>query len=143
MRTEAPVLIASDPIISELIENRAPLIISNWEDRPRGSYVGGEDMQSLIAVPLIARNQVIGMLTVSTNRGDYHQEEALIVNAFGDHAAVAIQNARLFQRTQASLAKTETLYQVAQSVIAGSTLAETLQNVVDGVSVASPPTASR
>lgn len=136
--TETSAIIGSDPIISELIENRAPLIVSDWEDRSRGGYVGGEDVKSLIAVPLIARNQVIGMLTVSSNEADYHREEALIVDAFGDHAAVAIQNARLFQRTQASLAKTETLYQVAQSVIAGSTLAETLQNVVDGVGEAIP-----
>lgn len=138
MRTEAPVLIASDPTIAELVEDRAPLIVSSWEDRPRGEYVGGEDVESFIGVPLIARNRVIGMLTVSTNQGQYRLEEALIVDAFGDHAAVAIQNARLFQRTQASLAKTETLYQVAQSVIAGSTLTETLQNVVDGVGVAIP-----
>jgi diguanylate cyclase (GGDEF)-like protein len=138
MRTEAPVLIASDPTIAELVEDRAPLIVSSWEDRPRGEYVGGEDVESFIGVPLIARNRVIGMLTVSTNQGHYRLEEALIVDAFGDHAAVAIQNARLFQRTQASLAKTETLYQVAQSVIAGSTLTETLQNVVDGVGVAIP-----
>ncbi|MEE9473689.1 MAG: diguanylate cyclase [Acidimicrobiia bacterium] len=138
MRTEAPVPIASDPTIAELVEDRAPLIVSSWEDRPRGEYVGGEDVESFIGVPLIARNRVIGMLTVSTNQGHYRLEEALIVDAFGDHAAVAIQNARLFQRTQASLAKTETLYQVAQSVIAGSTLTETLQNVVDGVGVAIP-----
>lgn len=136
--TEMVVPISSDPTIAELIETRAPLIVSNWDDRPRGSYVGGKDVQSLIGVPLIARNQVIGMLTVSTYEGDYRLEEALIVDAFGDHAAVAIQNARLFQRTQASLAKTETLYQIAQSVIAGSTLAETLQNVVDGVGTAIP-----
>ena len=138
MRTEAPVPIASDPTLAELVEDRAPLIVSSWEDRPRGEYVGGEDVESFIAVPLIARNRVIGMLTVSTNQGHYRLEEALIVDAFGDHAAVAIQNARLFQRTQASLAKTETLYQVAQAVIAGSTLTETLQNVVDGVGVAIP-----
>ncbi len=135
---DTPLHIASDPTISELIETRAPLIVSNWDDGPRGAYVGGDHIKSLIGVPLIARNQVIGMLTVSTTHGDYRLEEALIVDAFGDHAAVAIQNARLFQRTQASLAKTETLYQVAQSVIAGSTLAETLQNVVDGVGVAIP-----
>ena len=138
MRTEAPVPIASDPTLAELVEDRAPLIVSSWEDRPRGEYVGGEDVESFIGVPLIARNRVIGMLTVSTNQGHYRLEEALIVDAFGDHAAVAIQNARLFQRTQASLAKTETLYQVAQAVIAGSTLTETLQNVVDGVGVAIP-----
>ena len=138
MWTEAPVPIASDPTIAELVEDRAPLIVSSWEDRPRGEYVGGEDVESFIGVPLIARNRVIGMLTVSTNQGHYRLEEALIVDAFGDHAAVAIQNARLFQRTQASLAKTETLYRVAQSVIAGSTLTETLQNVVDGVGVAIP-----
>ena len=95
-------------------------------------------MRSFIGVPLMARNRVIGALTVASHETSYRLEEAMIVDAFGDHAAVAIQNARLFQRTQATLAKTETLYRVAQNLIEGSSLEQTLQSVVDGVAEALP-----
>jgi len=130
--------ITHDPIITELIEGTAPVIVSNGEERATGIYVGDEPMRSFIGVPLLARNRVIGALTVASNETSYRLEEAMIVDAFGDHAAVAIQNARLFQRTQATLAKTETLYRVAQNLIEGSTLEQTLQSVVDGVAEALP-----
>ena len=123
--------ITHDPIISELIE-------SDGDERATGIYVGDEPMKSFIGVPLLARNRVIGALTVASHETGYRLEEAMIVDAFGDHAAVAIQNARLFQRTQATLAKTETLYRVAQTLIEGSSLEQTLQSVVDGVAEALP-----
>jgi diguanylate cyclase (GGDEF)-like protein len=130
--------ITHDPIITELIEGTAPVIVSNGEERATGIYVGDEPMRSFIGVPLLARNRVIGALTVASHETSYRLEEAMIVDAFGDHAAVAIQNARLFQRTQATLAKTETLYRVAQNLIEGSSLEQTLQSVVDGVAEALP-----
>jgi diguanylate cyclase (GGDEF)-like protein len=133
--------IADDPMIAELVNGTAPVILSDASERADAAYVGDEPMRSFIGVPLMARNRVIGLLTVASRDTGYTLEEAMIVDAFGDHAAVAIQNARLFQRTQASLAKTETLYRVAQNLIEGSSLEQTLQAVVDGVATAIPATA--
>lgn len=132
--------ITDDPIIAELVTGTAPVIVSDAAEEATGIYVGDGPMRSFIGVPLIARNRVIGLLTVASRESAYTLEEAMIVDAFGDHAAVAIQNARLFQRTQASLAKTETLYRVAQNLIEGSSLDQTLQAVVDGVATAIPAT---
>ncbi len=137
---QSAISITDDPIIAELVEGTAPVIISDGEARATGIYVGDTPMRSFIGVPLLARNRVIGLLTVASKDAAYSLEEAMIVDAFGDHAAVAIQNARLFQRTQATLAKTETLYQVAQNLIEGSSLEQTLQSVVDGVADAIPAT---
>ena len=137
---QAAFSITEDPIIAELVEGTAPVVLSDASERADGIYVGDEPMRSFIGVPLIARNRVIGLLTVASRQAAYTLEEAMIVDAFGDHAAVAIQNARLFQRTQASLAKTETLYRVAQNLIEGSSLDQTLQAVVDGVATAIPAT---
>lgn len=135
---QSAISITEDPIIAQLVEGSAPIIIS--DERTVGIYVGDSAMRSFIGVPLMARNRVIGLLTVASRDGVYSREEATIADAFGDHAAVAIQNARLFQRTQATLAKTETLYRVAQSLIEGSTLEQTLQAVVDGAADAIPAT---
>lgn len=127
-----------DPIIAELVAGESPVIVSDGDSLAAGAYVGESPMRGFIGVPLMARNRVIGLLTVASKDAGYSLEEAVIVDAFGDHAAVAIQNARLFQRTQATLAKTETLYRVAQNLIEGSSLDQTLQSVVDGVADALP-----
>ncbi|MBT8215358.1 MAG: diguanylate cyclase [Acidimicrobiia bacterium] len=137
---QSAISVTEDPIIAELVKGTAPVIMSDGAQQAVGIYVGDEPMRSFIGVPLVARNRVIGLLTVASRDTAYSLEEAMIVDAFGDHAAVAIQNARLFQRTQASLAKTETLYRVAQNLIEGSTLEHTLQAVVDGVATAIPAT---
>lgn len=137
---QSAISITDDPVIAELVKGTAPVIVGDAAEQATGIYVGDEPMRSFIGVPLIARNRVIGLLTVASRASAYSLEEAMIVDAFGDHAAVAIQNARLFQRTQASLAKTETLYRVAQNLIEGSSLDQTLQTVVDGVATAIPAT---
>lgn len=134
-----PLDLAADPVLGELVATSDPKIIEDWPAHLVRPFYVSEATRSFIAVPLVARNRVIGVFTVGhTEPSAYTLEEALIVDAFADHAAVAIQNARLFKRTQASLAKSETLYRVAQSLIVGSTLAETLQIVVDGVAEALP-----
>src|SRR5207244_6104675 len=57
------------------------------------------------------------------------EEELQFLNAVATHAALAIDNARLFQQTQARLRETETLLTVSQAVSATLDPTETMRRV--------------
>ena len=52
-------------------------------------------------MPLISGDKLIGVLRVDHEEPDHFTEEhARLAKAFADQAAVAIQNARLYEQTQ-------------------------------------------
>jgi GAF domain-containing protein/CheY-like chemotaxis protein/anti-sigma regulatory factor (Ser/Thr protein kinase) len=80
-----------------------------------------EGYRSVAAVPLIARGKVLGTLVLGGVTGRVFTDEELgLLATFADQAALAIQNADLFEETQQRLTQMETLLSVSQTV--GSTL---------------------
>jgi GAF domain-containing protein len=62
------------------------------------------EMQSEIAVPLIANGRIIGGMDVqSTQEAAFGKEEINILQGISNQVAIALENARLFQETQKSL----------------------------------------
>jgi diguanylate cyclase (GGDEF)-like protein/PAS domain S-box-containing protein len=58
-------------------------------------------IQSWLGVPLIIHDEVIGMLTLDSYEADhFHDDHIRLASAFADHVAVAIENARLFEKVQ-------------------------------------------
>jgi len=56
-------------------------------------------IRSLILVPLISHDQVLGVLTAySSQPNKFTQSDVQLASALGNQAAAAIENARLFQR---------------------------------------------
>jgi signal transduction histidine kinase len=56
--------------------------------------------RSLLAVPLVAGGKLIGVLEVlNKHSGEFEFIDLEVIQALGDHAAIAIQNARLFQQS--------------------------------------------
>lgn len=71
---------------------------------------------SAIVAPLRVQNRVLGLLTLAhSNAGQYGQEALLITTAFANQAAIAIENARLFQMAQEEAQINSALLQVAQA----------------------------
>jgi len=67
--------------------------------------------RSEMALPLGVRGEVIGVLDVqSTEPGAFSDEDVATLQTMADQLAVAIENARLFEQTQASLREVEALY---------------------------------
>ncbi len=131
--------VSDDPILKEIVDTQGHVVIHGLEAEKSPPYAGGEYVEHFISMPLVSRNRVIGVLAVSRNRGEpFDLEELIVLDAFSVQGSVAIQNARLFQSTQESLAKTETLYQTAQALIAFDSLTEMLQTVVDGAARSIP-----
>ncbi|GAB4527138.1 MAG: hypothetical protein Fur0018_12660 [Anaerolineales bacterium] len=77
------------------------------------------DTRSELALPLMARGQVIGAISIQSElENAFTQEDIAVLQTMADQVAVAIQNARLFNQTQQTLAEQETLYQASADLTA-------------------------
>ena len=90
--------VSDDLISKQIIETRQPLILNNPSDNPHfNNYGKNELIKSWLGVPLIARNMVIGLLTLDSNTPNtYKEREMQIALTLASQIAVAIENARLF-----------------------------------------------
>jgi PAS domain S-box-containing protein len=99
--------------------SRKPYIIGDlWEETPwirSLQELAGEELQqfyrdirSWMGVPLIARDQLIGILRLDHTQPNFYTEErAHLVMAFADQAAIAIENARLYEQAHSLAALQE------------------------------------
>lgn len=66
--------------------------------------VSGEDLRAILGVPLILSETVIGVLFVSNRHTrPFSAEEVNLLQSLAAHAAIVIENARLFEQTQQAL----------------------------------------
>lgn len=87
-------------------------------------------IRSWIGVPLIVKGQVIGVLTLSYSEPDrYSRQDADLVMALAHQAAVAIENAQLYEKTRRRLAEIESLQRVTTALLQKLTLEEVLEIV--------------
>jgi signal transduction histidine kinase len=73
--------------------------------------------RSLLSVPLLVRGEAIGVLTIS-NLSDraFEESDAEVLSLFADQAAVAIENAELFEEAQAQITEMEIINRVSSVV---------------------------
>ncbi len=69
------------------------------------------DTRSEMALPLTARNKIVGVLDLQSKKpGAFTEAELNTLSILADQVAIAIENVRLFQQTQVALADAEALY---------------------------------
>ena len=74
------------------------------------------DTRSELCIPLIAGDQLLGVLNVqSTELNAFGESDVQVLQTLADQLSVAIQNADLFQRTQTNLREVSALYQQVTS----------------------------
>ncbi len=93
----------SGSIAGWIISNRQPVILNEAQKDPRHYDNIGKITQietaSLLGVPLLRKNRVVGVLEAINKRsGEFTEEDQDLLLALGAQAAIAIENARLFQQ---------------------------------------------
>ena len=93
-----------DSIAGWIVTHGEPIIIDDTQNDPRHfSQVGkatNVTTTSLLGVPLVAKDKVIGALeAINKISGNFTQDDQEILMDLGAQAAVAIENARLFQQS--------------------------------------------
>ncbi|WP_198010164.1 GAF domain-containing protein, partial [Saccharomonospora halophila] len=68
--------------------------------------VGDEGLVAILGVPLTLGERIIGVLFASERRArEFSPDEVALLSSFADHAAIAIDNARLIEESTAALAE--------------------------------------
>lgn len=104
--------IVSWSVINMVAESGEPLLTVDAgadEQFSHSESIAGFSLLSILAVPLIARDEVIGV-AYCDNRimaGLFKENELGLLTSFGQQAAVAIENARLFEDIRAQMALIE------------------------------------
>ncbi len=95
--------------VQEVIEDKRPLIISDTHNDPRWMRrAGSETIRCWLGIPLVVQNRIIGMMNLSNGIPGYYTERHVqVASAFAAHAAIAIENARLFTQAQNELTERE------------------------------------
>jgi signal transduction histidine kinase len=107
-------------LVGEVATTGQPVIVNDVKNDPRWAgelSKGTFKTNNVLAVPLITQDRVIGVLEVLNKRdGGFSPDEVSLLTTFAGQAAVAIENARLFQLTDLQLSQRlrelETLEQI-------------------------------
>lgn len=119
------VLAPGEGIAGRVAQHGSTITVDDAHADPRHSGLGDHKLQfpihSLMAVPLRVRNKTIGVLElVNHQRGHFSGNDRVLAETLASSAAVAIENARLFQnlreRTQELQVRNEELDAFAHTV---------------------------
>ena len=114
---EAPLrLRTGEGLVGSAVASEQPLLINDLASDPRYvEFVPG--MASEIVVPLLHKSRPIGALNVlSRNRDQFTLRDVAILRQFAAHVAVALVNARLFERSRLDAEAFETLAEIGREV---------------------------
>ena len=98
----------------------------------RGMTAAGD--AAVLAVPLRAKGQIIGALSIADRRGRrFTAAEADMLQAFADQAAVAVENARLFEEAMQQRRESDVIAALAADINRALDVDRVLQRVADAV----------
>ncbi len=96
-------VIPEESIAGWVALNRIPQIVNKLREDKRHFDIDEKinfSGRSMIAVPLVAKQKLVGVLEVMNKKhGDFNAEDQEILLALAAQAAVAIENSRLFQQS--------------------------------------------
>jgi putative nucleotidyltransferase with HDIG domain len=95
----------SKTIVRRVAETGKPVLTTNAQNDPRFEQqksVVEQNLRSILCVPLKLKDEIIGVIFVDSRvySGLFEESDLEILSAFADQAAVAIDNARLFEGLQ-------------------------------------------
>ncbi len=106
------------PFVARVLRERAAVVLADTRRAPDWVNIeGSENIRSWLGVPLAVKDRTIGLLMLNHDTPDfYDQEAAQLTLAFAQHAALALDNARLYEQTQAKLREQMLLYETTATL---------------------------
>lgn len=121
-----------DPLFQEAQRTGRPVVLQDAQADPRFRGVGDTSyVRGWVCAPLMVKERVIGCLTVDSREvGAYDEEDAQMIMTFARHAAVALENARLYAQTRRQVETLEALQETAVDLLSRLKVEEVLEGIV-------------
>jgi two-component system, sensor histidine kinase PdtaS len=133
--TKRPRLRPGEGITGTAAADRVPVMIpSQAHLAPRFkqfSNLPEDDYESILAVPILARDELAGALNVRTLAPrEFTQDEIELLVAIADQVAQTIQHAQLYAHAQSRVAELEALAKISEAVSESLYLEESVEAIV-------------
>jgi len=93
-----------ESIAGRVVKNGRAYLINDLRKEKKYKYpyhAAQKGLRSLVTVPLVQKDKIIGVLSIyNTKVGKYTPEDVKLLSMFSSQAAIAIENARLFEQAQ-------------------------------------------
>ena len=123
--------VTASAYLREIIQTKRPVISTHADTDPRTNkkVISAFGIKSLLAVPFVARDRVLGVAMVTAHEGyyDFQPEQVELAAGIANSVALAIENARLYERTR-GLAIMEERNRLAREI--HDTIAQGLTGIV-------------
>jgi len=96
-RKVANIVRPSDGVVAQVVANRQGMIVADTSRHEGWISIQHDDTQSAVLVPLLGREEVLGVLTLTHNQVGYFKPDQLtLLQAIASQSAIAIENAQLY-----------------------------------------------
>src|SRR5215207_9262638 len=133
--TRTPRMRPGEGITGSAASDRAPIMIpeqAHLDERFKAFPNLPEDQyESILAVPILARDRLAGALNVRTlEPREFTRDEIELLVAIADQVAQTIQHAQLYAQAQSRVAELEALAKISEAVSESLYLEESLEAIV-------------
>ncbi len=123
-------------ILGSIARQRSGEIINFVEGDPRSILVQGTETvvdEHIMAVPVLNKAGLIALIAVwrMGHGSEFRPTELEFLNGLAQQVAVAIENARLFERTRQRLAEIQAVHTVSRALRSAQTLEQALPIILD------------
>lgn len=124
--------------IGQVVKSGEPVLIDDYDSWD--GHFDARPWKGVMVVPLKARDRILGAIALvdSLEHRKFNQDDLQLISLFAQQAAIAIDNAQLFELISSSLSNEQTLYQTAQALIATEDLRDLLLDLVEQVASTLP-----
>lgn len=108
------------PLDLEIIENPAPIIVSDTHTTPQWNTIPGlEWIRSNMAIPLLWNQELLGLLYIDEETPNKFNEQSIeLLKPLVNATTVALESALLIEATRKALKETKALYHINQGLVA-------------------------
>ncbi len=122
-----------EDMAGRVFQTGEPLIVEDyqtWEGRAQ-LYEADQPFTTVLEMPLKWREQILGVLAIADVRErTFNQDDVWLANLFATQAAIAIGNARLYEKVTERMREATVLHRVSNTLMRTLNLEQLLENIL-------------